>query len=60
MKEAFQCLKAVSRAPQFYDKWVKIDAKRECGSGYCRFLNGATSRARYRVHKKRLQEWVEI
>ena len=38
---------------------VKIDAKRDCWSEYWRFLNGTTSRSRYRVHRGRLQEWVE-
>jgi predicted nuclease of predicted toxin-antitoxin system len=59
MKGAFQCLRTMYGSPQFFDKWVKIDAKRDCWSEYWRFLNGTTSRSRYRVHRGRLQEWVE-
>jgi predicted nuclease of predicted toxin-antitoxin system len=58
MKETFRC-RTIYVSPQFYDKWVKIDAKRDCWSEYWRFLDGTTSRSRYRVHKGRLQEWVE-
>ena len=59
MKGAFQFLRTMYGSPQFFDKWVKIDAKRDCWSEYWRFLNGTTSRSRYRVHRGRLQEWVE-
>ena len=29
IKQNFRCLSGVFRAPQFYDKWCKVDAKRE-------------------------------
>ena len=59
MREAFKCLRTMRSAPQSFDKWIKIDAKRDCWSEHSRFLDGTTSRARYRVHRGRLQEWVE-
>lgn len=59
IRGAFRCLRTIYGSPQFFDKWVKIDAKRDGWSEYWRFLNGTTSRSRYRVHRGRLQEWVE-
>ena len=59
MKDAFRCLRTMYGSPQFFDKWVKIDAKRDCWSEYWRFLDGTTSRSRYRVYRGKLQEWVE-
>ena len=49
----------VHSAPQFFDEWIKIDAKRDGSSEHSRFLDGTTSRARRRVHRGRLQELVE-
>jgi hypothetical protein len=46
-------------APQFYDKWVKIDAKRDCWTEHLRFRDGTTSRTRCRAFRGVLQEWVE-
>jgi predicted nuclease of predicted toxin-antitoxin system len=59
MRGAFQCLRTMYGSPQFFDKWVKIDAKRDCWSEYWRFLNGTSARSRYRVRRGRLQEWLE-
>jgi predicted nuclease of predicted toxin-antitoxin system len=59
MRAAFRCLRTVYGWPQFFDKWVKIDARRDCWSEHWRFLNGTTSRSRCRVHSGRLQVWVE-
>jgi hypothetical protein len=36
MKKSFRCLSGVFRAPQFYDKWCKVDAKRDCWTGIVR------------------------
>jgi len=55
----FDCLSGAFRAPQFYDKWTKIDAHRDSWTEYARHLDGTTSRHRYRFHKRRRQEWVE-
>jgi predicted nuclease of predicted toxin-antitoxin system len=59
MRLTFRCLRAVFRVPQFYDKWMKIDAKRQSWIESCRYLNGTTSRTRYRIYGRQLQEWVE-
>jgi hypothetical protein len=59
MRTAFQCLRTMYGSPQFFDKWVKIDAKRDSLTEYWRFLDGTTSRTRYRVHQGILQEWVD-
>jgi predicted nuclease of predicted toxin-antitoxin system len=59
IRQSFACLTTMLGIPQFYDKWVKIDAKPDCWTQYARYLNGTTSRARYRVHRGQLQEWVE-
>jgi predicted nuclease of predicted toxin-antitoxin system len=57
--ESFVCLKRVVSMPQFFDKWVKIDANPHCWTEYTRFLNGTTSRSRFRVFRGNLQEWIE-
>jgi predicted nuclease of predicted toxin-antitoxin system len=59
MKQAFNCLAAVLRTPQFYDKWCKVDAKRDCWTELFRHLDGTTSRKRLRLWQGRLQEWVD-
>ncbi|SRR5712691_7108631 len=58
MKLAFRCLEAVFRAPQFYDKWWKVDAKRDCWTESVRYQNGSTSRGRFRVSEGKLQQWA--
>jgi len=59
IKQAFSCLAEVFHAPQFYDKWCKVDAKRECWTEFLRHLDGTTSRTRRRLWEGRLQEWVD-
>lgn len=56
---AFRCLRAMFRTPQFYDKWVKIDATRDSWIESARFLNGTSARTRYRWHHGTMQEWIE-
>jgi predicted nuclease of predicted toxin-antitoxin system len=56
--QAFRCLRSILRVPQFYDKWAKIDAKPWTWVEYCRYLNGTTSRTRFRYHHRVLQEWT--
>jgi predicted nuclease of predicted toxin-antitoxin system len=58
MRQAFRCLTAVFSMPQFFDKWWKIDAKRDGWTELVRHLDGSTSRHRYRLSRGRLQEWV--
>jgi aspartyl/asparaginyl-tRNA synthetase len=57
--DTFDCLTGIFRAPQFYDKWMKIDARRDSWTEYARHLDGTTSRTRYRFHNRRMQEWVD-
>jgi predicted nuclease of predicted toxin-antitoxin system len=55
----FNCLRWPFKAPQFYDKWTKIYATRDGWTERKRYLNGTSSRNRYRVHQRRIQEWVD-
>jgi hypothetical protein len=55
----FTCLGGPFRAPQFFDKWVKIHATRDSWTERIRHLNGTTNRTRYRIHQRRIQEWVD-
>jgi hypothetical protein len=59
IRQSFTCLQRVLRSPQFFDKWTKIDAKRDSWTEFSRHLDGTTSRSRYRVYRGNLQEWVE-
>ncbi|SRR5216683_670690 len=59
MKQAFRCLTNTLRMPQFFDKWWKVDAKRDCWTEFVRYLNGSTSRHRLRLWRGKIQEWVE-
>jgi predicted nuclease of predicted toxin-antitoxin system len=59
IRQSFNCLRTIQRIPQFYDKWTKIDAKRDSWTEQCRFLDGSKSRSRYRIYKGRMQQWVE-
>lgn len=56
---AFRCLRSILRIPQFYDKWTKIDATPETWVEYSRYLDGTTSRTRYRYYHGVLQEWKD-
>ena len=53
----FGCLWSVFAVPQFYDKWVKIDASRDCWTEHMRFLDGSTAHRRFRIFRGKLQEW---
>jgi hypothetical protein len=57
--DALQCLRTAFRIPQFYDKWIKIEAKRDSWIETTRFLNGTSARTRFRWFRSRLQEWIE-
>ncbi len=59
IQQSFTCLKGTLRSPQFFDKWTKIDAKRDSWTEHSRHLDGTTSRSRYRVYRGNFQEWVE-
>jgi predicted nuclease of predicted toxin-antitoxin system len=59
IRAAFRCLHTMFRVPQFYDKWIKIDASRGTWTESARFLNGTTSRTRYRFHQGQIQEWID-
>ncbi len=56
---SFRCLRDILRTPQFFDKWAKFDASPETWTEYQRYLDGTTSRTRYRIHHRVLQEWVK-
>jgi predicted nuclease of predicted toxin-antitoxin system len=58
--DTFDCLGGAFRAPQFYDKWIKIDAKRDGWTEFARFRNGSTSRTRQRVYGGKIQEWIKV
>ena len=57
--DTYQCLRAIFRVPQFYDKWMKIDAGRTSWIENARYLYGTSARTRYRWYHNRLQEWEE-
>lgn len=59
IQQAFRCLAAVFRTPQFFDKWCKVDAKCDSWTEQVRHLNGLTSRTRYRLWHGKIQEWQE-
>jgi hypothetical protein len=59
IRDTFFCLWSIFAAPQFFDKWSKIDAKRDSWTEYVRFQDGSTARQRYRMCQGRLQEWID-
>lgn len=59
MLDTLNCLWSIFTAPQFFDKWVKIDATHDCWTEHIRFLDGSTARHRFRFFAGRLQEWCE-
>jgi predicted nuclease of predicted toxin-antitoxin system len=59
IRNSFSCLGSVFSTPQFYDKWVKVDAKQDTWTENMRHLDGTTSRSRYRLNRGYLQEWLE-
>ena len=56
---AYRCLGSALAAPEFFDKWVKIDANRESWTEQLRYLDGTTSRSRNRLNRGKLQTWVQ-
>jgi predicted nuclease of predicted toxin-antitoxin system len=54
-----RCLGVIVAVPQFFEKWTKIDARQDGWTQYSRHLDGTTSRSRNRLHRGRMQEWVE-
>jgi predicted nuclease of predicted toxin-antitoxin system len=58
IRRAYTCIRNALSAPQFYDKWIKIDAKRDSWIESSRHLDGTTSRSRYRVYRGTIQEWT--
>jgi hypothetical protein len=58
MRQTFRCLRTMIDVPQVFDKWTKIDARRDSWTELSRFLDGTTSRTRHRVYKGQMQEWV--
>ncbi|QNI36907.1 DUF5615 family PIN-like protein [Edaphobacter albus] len=59
IRAAFRCLTRMFEAPQFYGKWMKIEASRSSWTESARFLNGTTARSKYRIFRGQIQEWVE-
>jgi hypothetical protein len=57
--ETFKCLGAIFSVPQFFDKWGKIDARRDNWTEYVRNLDGTTTRHRYRFQRGQMQQWVD-
>ena len=56
---SFACLAYPLRAPQFYDKWCKVDASPDGWTEWRRYFNGTTSRERYRVRNGIMQQWSD-
>jgi hypothetical protein len=59
IRDTFKSLGAVFSTPQLFDKWTKIDARRDSWTEFARYLDGTASRTRYRFHRGRLKEWVD-
>jgi predicted nuclease of predicted toxin-antitoxin system len=59
IRQAFQCLGSVFGAPQFFDKWCKVHAKRASWTELSRFRNGRTRRSRFRIWRGRVEEWID-
>jgi hypothetical protein len=59
IRETFTCLGGIFGTPQVYDKWIKIDARRDCWTDSARYLDGTTTRTRCRFYGGRVQEWVD-
>jgi len=56
---SFRCLGAALAAPEFYDKWAKVDANPDSWIEHVRHQDGSTSRSRNRIHRGNLETWVE-
>ena len=58
IRQAYSSIERALRTPQFFDKWTKIDAKRDSWTEMSRHLAGTTSRSRYRLYRGSIQEWM--
>lgn len=58
MALALRCLHLPLAVPEFLDKWIQVDASVYEWTERARFMDGTTSRTRYRFHLGRMQEWV--
>jgi hypothetical protein len=56
--DVFQCLSMIEAMPDFYEEWVKIDAKRSEWTEFAKFQDGSMQRNRLRLHQGELQIWV--
>ena len=59
IRDTFKCLGSIFSVSQFFDKWWKIDARRDAWTEYVRHLNGTTSRTRFRFQGSQMQVWVD-
>jgi predicted nuclease of predicted toxin-antitoxin system len=59
LNQAFGVLAPVFMAPQCYDKWCKVDARRDSWTQWQRFQNGSSSRTRFRLWHGRVEEWID-
>jgi predicted nuclease of predicted toxin-antitoxin system len=55
----YRCLRMIHRVPQFFDRWVKFDAKPTSWTEHMRFLDGTTAHTRFRQAGPTLEEWVD-
>ncbi len=56
---AYRCLYLIFTAYQFFDKWIKIDAKRDEWIEMIRFQDGSTRRERCRIYEGKLQVLID-
>jgi predicted nuclease of predicted toxin-antitoxin system len=59
MLKAFLVLNQFISFPEKLDKWCKFGANLDGWTATMRYLDGSSSRERWRVHKGRLQVWEE-
>jgi predicted nuclease of predicted toxin-antitoxin system len=59
MRQTFRCLSGALQMPQFFDKWWKVDAKRDGWTELVRYQDGSTSRHRMRLFRGKLYEWID-
>jgi predicted nuclease of predicted toxin-antitoxin system len=57
MLQAFRVLNQFILYPEKLDKWCRFEANRDGWTQSLRYLDGSSSRERYRIHKGRLQVW---
>jgi hypothetical protein len=59
IRQAFRYLECALSMPQFFDKWWKVDARRDCWTVFARHQDGTTSRNRRRLWQGKVQEWID-